>query len=76
MIATKSFVLPSFRIIGEGAICAAGSVEFKNIKEMSIVTGNPTAHLRYKNNVHSNLAVESLLGNDLELYCKTFIQNL
>ena len=43
---------------------------------MSIVTGNPAAHLKYKNNVHSNLAVESLLGNDLERYCKTFIQNL
>ena len=75
-IATKSFVLPSCRNIGKGAICAAGSVVFKNIKEMSIVTGNPAVHLRFRDNVHSNLAVESLLGNDLERYCKTFIQNL
>lgn len=75
-IATRSFILPSCRIIGKGAICAAGSVVFKNIDDMSIVTGNPSVHLRFRKNVHSNLVVESLLGNDIKSYCKIYFNKI
>lgn len=75
-LATRSFVLPSCRTIKKGAVCAAGSVIFKNVEEMSIVTGNPAVHLRYRKRVHSNLVVESLLGNDFTRYYKTYLNRL
>lgn len=72
-LATRVFVLPSCRLIKKGAVCAAGSVVFKDIEEMSIVTGNPATHLRFRKTVHSDLVVESLLGNDFYRYCRTYL---
>lgn len=71
-LATRSFILPSCRLIKKGAVCAAGSVLFKNVENMSIVSGNPATQLRIRKNIHSNLVIESLLGNDLSIYIKTY----
>jgi acetyltransferase-like isoleucine patch superfamily enzyme len=75
-LATKVFVLPSCRKIGKGAVCAAGSVVVTNIETMSVVSGNPAMHLKYRKNTHTDLVVESLLGNDLLQYIKTYTSSL
>lgn len=67
-LATRSFILPSCRKIGYGAVCAAGSVVVKNVDSLSIVCGNPAKFLRKRVVVHSDLCVESLLGNDFISY--------
>jgi acetyltransferase-like isoleucine patch superfamily enzyme len=67
-VATRVFILPSCRKISHGAVCGAGSVVGKNVEQMSIVSGNPAAHLKYRLIVHSDIIVESLLGNDLLAY--------
>lgn len=71
-LATRIFVLPSCRRIGKGAVCAAGAVLVRNVDEMSVVTGNPATHLKLRENVHSNLCVESMLGNDLKAYVRAY----
>lgn len=71
-LATRSFILPSCRLIKKGAVCAAGSVLFKNVENMSIVSGNPATQIRIRKNIHSNLVIESLLGNDFSVYIKTY----
>ena len=70
-IATRVFILPSCRKIGVGAVCAAGSLVVKNVEEMSVVSGSPATHIKYRKMVHSNLVVESLLGGDYNRYVKT-----
>lgn len=70
-IATRAFILPSCRSIEFGAVCAAGSVVAKNVTKMAIVSGNPAESIRQRTGVHSNLVVESLLGNDLIAYINT-----
>jgi acetyltransferase-like isoleucine patch superfamily enzyme len=72
-LATKAFVLPSCSFIGMGAVCAAGSVISRNVEHMSVVNGNPATHLKYRKKVHSDLVVESLLGNDLIQYVKSYL---
>lgn len=67
-LATRAFVLPSCRKIEYGAVCAAGSVVVKNVNRMEIVSGNPAKLLRMRKNVHTDLCVESLLGNDYLAY--------
>lgn len=67
-LATRAFILPSCRRIAYGAICAAGSVITRDIEPMAIMTGNPAVLLRQRKNVHSDLCVESMLGNDLMAY--------
>lgn len=67
-LATRAFVLPSCQKIEYGAVCAAGSVIVKNVNRMEIVTGNPAKLLRLRKNVHTDLCVESLLGNDYLAY--------
>ena len=67
-LATRSFILPSCRLIGYGAVVAAGAVVFRNVESMMIVSGNPAHFLRIRENIHSNLCVESLLGNDFISY--------
>ena len=67
-IATNVLVLPSCRKIGYGAVCAAGSVMVKNVESMAIMTGNPARLLRKRTTVHSDLCVESMLGNDFVAY--------
>jgi acetyltransferase-like isoleucine patch superfamily enzyme len=71
-LATRTFILPSCRKIHYGAVCAAGAVVVKDVEEMSVVSGNPAKLLRYRKNVHSNLVVESLLGNDLKAYINAY----
>lgn len=67
-LATRAFILPSCRMIGYGAVCAAGSVVAKNVESMSVISGNPAIVLRKRINVHSDLCVESMLGNDFIAY--------
>jgi acetyltransferase-like isoleucine patch superfamily enzyme len=70
-LATRAFILPSCRFIGYyGSVVAAGAVVFKNVNSMEIVSGNPAQILRKRENIHSNLCVESLLGNDFISYFK------
>ncbi len=67
-LATRVFILPSCRKIEYGAVCAAGSVVVQNVNSMEIVTGNPAKLLRLRKNVHTDLCVESMLGNDYLAY--------
>lgn len=71
-LATRVFVLPSCQLIGYGAVCAAGSVLTRNVDSMAIVTGNPAVLLRKRKYVHSDLCVESLLGNDFIAYTNAY----
>lgn len=71
-LATRVFVLPSCQRIGYGAVCAAGAVLAKNVERMSIVTGNPAVELRKRKAVHTDLCVESMLGNDFVAYTKAY----
>jgi acetyltransferase-like isoleucine patch superfamily enzyme len=71
-LATRAFILPSCRKISYGAVCAAGSVVFKNVESMAIVSGNPAQELRKREIVHSELCVESLLGNDFMTYINVY----
>lgn len=71
-IATRVFILPSCRKIAMGAICGAGALVAKDVEAMSVVSGNPAAHIKYRKQVHSNLVVESLLGGDFKTYIKTW----
>jgi acetyltransferase-like isoleucine patch superfamily enzyme len=70
-LATRVFILPSCRKVGRGAVCAAGAVVVKNVEAMSVVTGNPASHLKYRKTVHADLVVESLLGADYHAYLNT-----
>lgn len=70
-IATRAFILPACRKIGRGAICGAGSLVVGNVEEMSVVSGNPATHIKFRKKVHSDLVVESLIGGDLKEYIKT-----
>jgi acetyltransferase-like isoleucine patch superfamily enzyme len=73
-LATRAFILPSCRKIEYGAICAAGSVVANNIEAMEIVVGNPAKLLRIRKQAHTDLCVESLLGNDYLAYVKAYRQ--
>lgn len=74
-IATRVFVLPSCRKIGQGAVCAAGAVVAREVQPMSIVSGNPAQEIRVRKKVHSDLCVESLLGNDFLAYVAAIKKN-
>lgn len=69
-LATRAFVLPSCRKIGYGAVCAAGAVVVKNVEPMAVMVGNPAQKLRERKIVHTDLCVESMLGNDFRAYVK------
>ncbi len=71
-LATRAFILPSCQKIEYGAVCAAGSVVASNIAAMEIVTGNPAKLLRLRKNVHVDLCVESMLGNDYLAYKQAY----
>jgi acetyltransferase-like isoleucine patch superfamily enzyme len=73
-IATRALILPSCRKIQRGSVCSAGSVVVKDVEQLSVVTGNPAIHLRYRKQIHSNLIVESLLGNDFVIYCDSYLK--
>lgn len=69
-IATNSFILPSCTKIERGAIIGGGSVVAKNVATMDIMSGNPATMIRKRKEVHYNLCVEGLLGNDFKTYLK------
>lgn len=73
-LATRVFVLPSCQKIEHGAVCAAGSVLVRNIAAMEVVGGNPATLLRIRKQVHTDLCVESLLGNDYLAYVDIYRQ--
>lgn len=73
-ICPHCIILPSVRRIGRGAVIGAGSVVAKDVEPMAVMAGNPARLLRYRKCVHSNLVVESLLGNDLITYIKTWVK--
>jgi maltose O-acetyltransferase len=70
-IATNVLILPSCRKIGYGAVIGSGSVVVKNVEPMTVVSGNPAISIKVRENVHSNLVIESLLGGDLITYFKS-----
>ena len=70
-IAQSVIILPSCRVIGQGAVIGTGSVVVKDIAEMSIVSGNPANVIRQRKCVHDKLIVESLLGGDYSIYKQT-----
>lgn len=67
---TDVLVLPSCRHIGRGAVVGSGSVVVKDIPEMAVVSGNPAQQFKERQQVHTDLCVESLLGGDYEAYRK------
>ncbi|MDD4969956.1 MAG: acyltransferase [Paludibacter sp.] len=71
-LATRAFILPSCQRIGYGAVCAAGTVVARNVETMSIMTGNPAELLRKRKEVHTDLCVESMLGNDFVAYANAY----
>jgi len=73
-LATRAFMLPSCQKIKRGAICAAGSVVARNIEAMEIVVGNPAKLLRMRKQVHADLCVEAMLGNDYLAYVEAYRQ--
>ncbi len=71
-LATKTFILPTCQIIGYGAVCGAGSVVAKSVEPMAVMSGNPAVELRKRKAVHTDLCVESMLGNDFVAYTKAY----
>jgi acetyltransferase-like isoleucine patch superfamily enzyme len=71
-IATRAFILPSCRKIYRGAVCGAGALVVKNVEAMSVVSGSPAKHIKFRKQVHTNLVVESLLGGDYKIYVNTW----
>lgn len=67
---TDVLVLPSCRHIGRGAVVGSGSVVVKDIPGMAVVSGNPAQQFKERQQVHTDLCVESLLGGDYEAYRK------
>lgn len=69
---TNVLILPSCRKIGYGAVISSGSVVFKDVDPLSVVSGNPAKEFKKRKCVHSSLAVESLLGGDYQIYKETW----
>jgi acetyltransferase-like isoleucine patch superfamily enzyme len=67
-IASNVLVLPSCTLIGKGGVIAGGSVLSKKVEPMQVMSGNPAVFLRERKEIHYNLCVEELLGNDLKTY--------
>lgn len=71
-IATNAALLPSCKEIANGVVIGAFSVVTKSIlDEKVIVAGNPATFIRKRENVYSNLVVESLQGRDFNKYIKS-----
>ncbi len=68
----KILVLPSCRHIGYGAVVGAGSCVVKDVDRMSVVGGNPAREIKKRQQVHSDIPVESLQGGDFNAYRKTW----
>jgi acetyltransferase-like isoleucine patch superfamily enzyme len=71
-ITTYVLVTPACRKIGYGGVAGAGSVLVRNIEPMSIVSGNPAVHLRYRKQVHINFLPETQGGGDLVAYLRAY----
>lgn len=70
-IATNALILPSCRNIAYGAVIGAGSLVAKNVEEMSVMSGNPAVAIKKREQVHTALIIESLLGGDYKIYKET-----
>lgn len=70
-IATNALILPSCRNIAYGSVIGAGSVVVKNVEQMAVMSGNPSVFIKNRKEVHSDLIVESLLGDDYKIYKET-----
>lgn len=67
-IPTRVLILPSCRHIGRGAVVSSGSVVVRDVDSMSVVGGNPAQEFKRRQQVHSDLVVESLVGGDFGAY--------
>lgn len=67
-IPTRVLILPSCRHIGRGAVISSGSVVVRDVDSMSVVGGNPAQEFKRRQQVHTDLVVESLLGGDYVAY--------
>jgi acetyltransferase-like isoleucine patch superfamily enzyme len=74
-VATNVLILPSCTKIEYGAVVGSGSVLAKNVETMNIVSGNTAVFIRKRKEVHYNLCVEGLLGNDLSFFIKVRNKN-
>lgn len=72
-IASNAIILPSCRKIGRGAVIGAGSVVVKDVPPMAVMSGNPAKMIRERKCVHDKLVTPSLLGGDLKLYWKIWM---
>lgn len=72
-IASNAIILPSCRKIGRGAVIGAGSVVVKDVPPMAVVSGNPAKIIRERKCVHDSLMISTLLGGDLKMYWKTWM---
>jgi acetyltransferase-like isoleucine patch superfamily enzyme len=69
-LATRCFILPSCRKIQRGAVIAAGAIVVSDVDEMTVMSGNPAVFIKKRKEVHEDLCVEGLLGNDLKTYMR------
>lgn len=68
-IATNASVLPSCKEIANGVVVGAFSLLTKSIHDEKVIfAGNPANLIRKRENVYSNLVVESLQGRDFHKY--------
>ena len=67
-IPNNIIILPQCRHIGNGAVVGTGSVVTKDLDAMTIYGGNPARAIRRRENIHSELVVESLRGGDFSIY--------
>ncbi len=67
-IAQSVIILPSCRVIARGAVIGTGSVVVKDVKTMSILSGNPAKEIRKRKCVHDQFVVESCRAGDYKQY--------
>ena len=72
-VASNAIILPSCRKIGFGAVIGAGSVVVKDVPPMAVMSGNPAKMIRERKCVHDKLVIPSLLGGDLKMYWKVWM---
>jgi len=71
-VATAATILPSCNRIKYGTVIAAKCVLHRDAEKMSVFGGNPAKFLRVRKEVHTDLVVEGMQGNDLIAYWKAY----